>query len=100
MIVVSGAYLVKEGKRDEFVQKIIDQGIRDKNQSEAGNIAYDYYYPVGKDDAVYFIETWESREAWDAHKEAPHVTGQLKDLKDEYLTGFEPGLLGELIEQK
>ena len=98
MLVVSGAYKIKEGLRDEFMNKIISEGVRDANQGEEGCIGYDYFYPVGNDTDVYFIERWENRDVWEAHKVAPHVTGILKDLKDEYMTGFEPGILGEIAE--
>ena len=100
MIVVSGAYVAKEGMRDEFMNKIISEGVRDAILAENGCIGYDYYYPVGNDTNIYFIERWTDRDAWEAHKVAPHVTGALKDIKDQYMDGFEPGILGELIEQK
>jgi quinol monooxygenase YgiN len=98
MLIVSGAYKIPEGKRDEFMNLLIEGGIRDANQGEAGNIGYDYYYPVGNDTDVYFIERWTDRDSWEVHKNAPHVTGALKDLKDKYMTGFEPGILGEITE--
>jgi len=99
MIIVSGTYKIKEGKRDEFMKILSDEGICDENLKENGNIGYDYYYPVGNETDVHFIERWTDRDSWEAHKAAPHVQ-KLQGIKEKYMTGFEPGLLGELLEQK
>jgi quinol monooxygenase YgiN len=96
MLIVSGAYKIKEGKRDEFMKVLSDEGIPEENRREYGNIGYDYYYPVGNETDVYFIERWLDRDSWEAHKVAPHVI-KLQGIKEKYMTGFEPGLLGELI---
>jgi quinol monooxygenase YgiN len=97
MLIVSGTYKIKPGKRDEFMKAIYDQGIYAEILKEKGNISYDYYYPYGNDTDVYFIERWSDRTAWDAHKVAPHIV-KLQDIKNAYMTGFEPGILGEVKE--
>lgn len=96
MWVVSGSYRIKPGKREEFVQNVLDLQILDKILGEEGNVGYQYYYPAGSADDVFFVEQWENEAAWKKHLEAPHVTHDLKALKDQYQTGFQPGLLGEL----
>lgn len=96
MFIVSGTYVIRPGKRDEFMNKIYDNRIIDRIRREDGNISYDYFYPCADSSEVYFLEQWESRELWQAHCRAPHVTGELKALKDTYMTSFRPGLLGYL----
>lgn len=98
MWVVAGAYVIQEGKRDEFMAKIYEQGIIDKIRAEDGNIAYNYYYPYEDANQVYFIEQWETKPQWEAHCKAPHVAGDLAALKAELMTGFAPAFLGELTE--
>ena len=95
MLIVSGTYKIKHGKRDAFMAALLDQGIYAEILKEKGNVSYDYYYPYGNDSDVYFIERWTDRDAWEAHKVAPHIV-KLQDIKNEYMTGFVPGLLGEL----
>ena len=95
MLVITGTYKVKPGLRDEFLRAVIDKGIYSEFLKEDGNISYDYFFPYGNDDDIFFFERWESREAWEAHKAAPH-TEALQVIKDEYLSGFEPGVLGEM----
>lgn len=97
MLIVSGTYKIKPGKRDEFMKTIYDQGIYAEILKEKGNISYDYYYPYGNADDVYFIERWSDRDSWDTHKVAPHIV-KLQDIKNVYMTGFEPGILGEVQE--
>lgn len=94
MFIVSGTYVIQPGKRDEFMKEIYNQGIIAKIREEKGNISYNYFYPYESSNGVYFVEQWENREVWEAHCTAPHVVGELKALKDAYMTGFEPGLLG------
>lgn len=94
MHIVSGLFVIKPGKRDEFMKAVYDQEIIAKIRAEDGNISYTYYYPYENQDAVYFIEEWEDASKWQAHCSAPHVTGDLKALKDVYLSEFYPGLLG------
>ncbi len=95
MLIVSGTYKIKPGKRDEFMKTIIGQGIYAEILKENGCLGYDYFYPYGNDTDIYFIERWSDRDCWEAHKVAPHVV-KLQDIKSEFMTGFEPGILGEL----
>jgi quinol monooxygenase YgiN len=95
MLIVSGTYKIKPGMRDEFMKTIVDRGIYAEILKEKGNVSYDYFYPYGNDSDVYFIERWSDRDAWEAHKVAPHIA-TLQDIKNDYMTGFVPGILGEL----
>jgi quinol monooxygenase YgiN len=95
MLIVSGAYNIKPGLRDEFMKIIYDEGILKATRAENGNIGYDYYYPYESDTEVFFLERWENRDCWEAHKVAPHIQ-KLQTIKDKYLSGFTPGILGEI----
>ena len=97
MLIVTGTYKIKPGKRDEFLKTVNDQGIYAEFLKEPGNISYDYFYPYGNADDVFFVERWKDRDAWEAHKVAPH-TMRLQPIKDEYMTGFAPGYVGDFTE--
>jgi len=97
MFFVTGMYIAKPGKRDEFVKAIYDQGIYGEFLKEEGNISYDYYYPHENPDGIFFFERWENADAWEAHKVAPH-TARLQDIKNEYMAEFVPGIFGEIME--
>ena len=95
MVIVTGTYLIKPGKRDEFLKAIYDQGIYAEFIKEKGNISYDYYYPHNNDNDIFFFERWEDMDSWEAHKKAPH-TQKLQPIKDEFMTGFTPGVAAEV----
>jgi len=92
MLIVTGTYHIKTGKRDEFLKAVIDQGIYAEFLKENGNVSYDYYFPYGKEDDIFFFERWNDADAWEAHKAAPH-TMKLQPIKDEFMTGFTPGIV-------
>ena len=92
MLIVTGTYHIKAGKRDEFLKAVIDQGIYAEFLKENGNVSYDYYFTYGKEDDIFFFERWKDADAWEAHKAAPH-TMKLQQIKDEFMTGFTPGIL-------
>jgi len=99
MLIVSGTYRAKTGKREEFMKTMYEQGIVDAIRKEKGNISYDYYYPVeGGEGDIFFLEKWSDREAWENHKIADHVV-KLQDLKKQYGVETIPGFVFE-VEQK
>ena len=99
MLVVTCVYKIKPGMRDEFMKIIHDDGILAETLKEKGNIGYAYYYPAENETDVFIMEQWVDRDSWEAHKVAPHIQ-KLQGIKEKYLTGFEPGLLGEFTELK
>lgn len=84
-ILVTVRYLVKDGKREEFYQKIAEQGIDTASRAEPGNRKYDYYYPTDSADALCLLELWDSREAQKVHGTTPHYQ-KLAALKAEYVS--------------
>ena len=97
MLIVTGTYKVKPGKREEFLGAVVEQGIYNEFLKEEGNISYEYYFPYGNDDDIFFFERWKNRDAWEEHKAAPH-TARLQEIKNEYVIGFTPGLVGEIVD--
>lgn len=84
-IIAAVRYSVKPGKRDEFCQKIVENGIDTASRAENGCRKYDYYYPLDDENAVCLMEIWDSAEAQKAHTKTPHYQ-VLAGLKAEYTT--------------
>ena len=63
MIVLNVTYLCKPGMRDEFLERIIAEGIGETSRNEAGNIKYDYYLPVDGGDELLLVEKWRDADA-------------------------------------
>ena len=93
MLIITGTYKIKPGRRDEFLKTVVDQGIYAAFLKEKGNISYDYFFPYGSDDDVFFFERWEDMDTWEAHKASDH-TMKLQPIKEEFLAGFTPGIIG------
>ena len=86
MIVLNVTYQCKPGKRDEFLEKILAEGIDTASRAEAGNFRYVFYLPADGSDELLLVEKWRDDGALAVHREQPHYA-KLAALKAEYLTG-------------
>ena len=84
MIVLNVSYKCKPEMRDDFMEAIITEGIDVACRAEAGNLKYEYYYPVEDDDALLLIEKWTNDDALAAHGKQEHYL-RLGELKKEYV---------------
>lgn len=84
MIVLNVTYRCKPGLRDEFLERIIAEGIDAACRGEAGNYKYDYYCPADGDDELLLVEKWKDGDALAGHAVQPHLA-RLKELKAEYV---------------
>ena len=81
-----------EGKREEFVRRVKDEGILDSVLSEDGCIRYDYYLSEKDENELLLIEQWESKDHQQIHLTQPHMD-TLRSFKEDYITNT---LLGEV----
>jgi len=84
-ILVNVRYMIKPGKRDEFLRKVTEEGIAGASRAEPGNIQYEYYIPVNSDNDLFLMELWASAEAITAHGQTAHYK-RLQDMKKDYIT--------------
>ncbi|MCR4951351.1 MAG: antibiotic biosynthesis monooxygenase [Solobacterium sp.] len=84
MIVLNVTYKCKKDLRDEYLERIMAEGIDKASREEAGNLKYDYYYAAADDDELFLFEKWKDAEAFEEHKKQPHFQ-KLQELKGEYL---------------
>lgn len=66
-------YHCKPGQREAFLDSLISSGLADKCRKDEGNIQYEYYRSVDREDEVFLYEKWESEEAIAAHLAQPHM---------------------------
>ena len=78
-------YYLKDGKRNDFYDAIIRQGIADAARAEDGNEKYDYYFSPENGNELVLLEIWKSAEAVQLHMETPYYQA-LTELKKEYVT--------------
>lgn len=77
-------YKIKEGKRDEFIQRVEESGIITASKQEPGNLLYQYFYPINDESSVLLIESWTNTNAQVAHGKTEQFK-KLSDLKKEYV---------------
>lgn len=58
MLVLNVTFKCKPGTREEFMSKIIEEGIDEASRNEEFNYKYDFYFPVSEDakDDLFLLE--------------------------------------------
>ena len=84
-LIITVRYTVKPGKREEFHRRIVEEGILDVFQHEAGCLKYDYYYPLDSEDDLCLLELWTDEASQKAHA-STETFEKLRALKDQYTT--------------
>jgi len=85
MVIFHVAYTVRNGRREEFYQKICEKGIDVLSRQEEGCRKYDYSFPAGKKDELFLVEIWNTADDQQKHGRTPHFAA-LQELKKEYVT--------------
>ena len=73
MLILTVNYKLKEGKRDEFVKRLLREKIAEHTRMEQGCIKYEYYLPIDRADELFLLEAWESREDQQIHLQSDHM---------------------------
>lgn len=84
MIILNVTYRCKPDLREEFLERIMTEGIDQACRAEAGNIKYDYYIPVEDNDDLLLLEKWRDADALTEHGKQP-LMARLKEIKAEYV---------------
>lgn len=74
-------YTAKPGCREQFVRRIVSEGILTAIRAEEGCLAYDYYFSAQDENVVLLIERWESEAHQRVHMQQPH-TAALRNIKE------------------
>lgn len=84
MLVINVFYTCKEGKREDFLKRIEEEGVRTGSLAEEGNHAYRYFRPVDCENGLFLYEEWEDTDAHNIHRTMPHYQ-RLQEFQGEYL---------------
>lgn len=84
MIALNVTYKCKPDMREEFLERIMAEGIDVACRAEAGNIRYDYFIPTDGSDDLLLVEKWRDADALAEHGAKPHIA-RLKAIKPEYV---------------
>ena len=84
-LLVNVTYTIKEGKREEFFNKVNEMGIVKDSRQEPGNSKYEYFFSVDSEDKLFLMEMWANNVAQEMHGKTEHYK-KLQSLKEEYVT--------------
>jgi len=82
-ITVNIYYTGENGSARKFAEEMISSGTVDAIRREAGNIRYEYFYPLDDAETVLLIDSWKNQEAIDVHHATPMMETILK-LREKY----------------
>lgn len=69
--------------RDAFLSELIANGIPGLCSSEDGCRMYKYFLPVGEDEKLCIVESWQDKKAQEIHCTQPHCK-IVRSLKEKY----------------
>ena len=82
-ITVNIYYTGEKDNARRFAQEMVAGGTVAKIKAEAGNIRYDYFFPMEDENTVLLIDSWENQEAIDIHHASP-MMGTILELREKY----------------
>lgn len=75
-ITVNIYYKGTKSNLHKFIDEMISKGIVDKIRKQKGNLKYEYYMPVDKENHILLIDQWESQHSLDEH----HSSSMMSDI--------------------
>ena len=82
-ITVNIYYSGINGNARKFAEEMISSGIVEQIRGEKGNLKYDYFLPMGDDETVLLIDSWENQQAIDVHHASPMMAA-IAALREKY----------------
>ncbi len=73
-----------DGKREDFVKRVREEGILAEIRAEDGCYRYDYYFSDSDANELLLIEEWESKCHQQIHITQPHMD-RLRSFNDDYI---------------
>ena len=83
MITVNLYYTGTDGSARKFAEEMESSGTADKIRAEAGNVRYEYYFPMNDPETVLLIDAWKDQEAINAHHASP-LMAVLAEVREKY----------------
>ena len=99
MITINIYYSGKNGNAKKFVEEMINSKIVDEIRNEAGNLRYEYFYPIDDNETVLLIDSWENQEALDIHHHLP-LMEKIAKLREKYDLHMKVEKYSDIIDSK
>lgn len=70
-VTVNIYYSGENGNARKFAEEMVSSGVADDIRAEAGNIRYEYFFPMEDAETVLLIDSWEDQHSIDVHHASP-----------------------------
>jgi len=85
MIIYHGVYIIKKGKRDEYVSALRESSVMDAFRKQPGNLYYNVSTAIDDEDEVVVSDGWRTIEDFDGHRTSTEVATIWQPLYDRYV---------------
>ncbi|MDO5807249.1 MAG: antibiotic biosynthesis monooxygenase [Lachnospiraceae bacterium] len=85
MIVYVGLLTIKEGKREEYIQQLLNSGMIDIFRKQKGNVYYQVARSETDENVIVVTDGWENIAAFTEHDTCKVVEEVWKSLAGEYV---------------
>lgn len=82
-IIVNIYYTGTNGNAGKFAEEMEKSGTAEAIRKEAGNLRYDYFFPMRDSETVLLIDAWEDQHAIDMHHASPMMK-KITELREKY----------------
>ena len=82
-ITVNIYYNGKNGNAKKFAEEMVSSSTVNKIRAEAGNLRYEYFFPMDDAETVLLIDSWKDQESIDIHHASPMME-QISKLREKY----------------
>ncbi|MDE5679652.1 MAG: antibiotic biosynthesis monooxygenase [Lachnospiraceae bacterium] len=71
------------GNARKFAEEMTAGGVVDAIRAEAGNLRYEYFFPMDDKETVLLIDSWKDQHAIDVHHASP-MMAKITELREKY----------------
>lgn len=82
-ITINIYYTGENGNARRFAEEMISTGVVRDIRAEAGNLRYEYFFPMDDAETVLLIDSWQDQHSIDIHHASPMME-KIKALREKY----------------
>lgn len=82
-ITVNIYYSGVNGNAKKFAEEMVTNGIVNDIRAEAGNLKYEYFFPMEDQETVLLIDSWKDQHSIDVHHASP-MMARITELREKY----------------
>ena len=82
-ITINIYYKGENGNAKKFAEEMVSSGIVNRVRAEAGNLKYEYFFPMDDSETVLLIDRWKNEEALDIHHKS-EMMKEIAELRNKY----------------